>query len=278
MKAVIFNADDFGLNATTNKAILLAHTEGVLTSASLMVTGDAAVEAAQIARDIASLAVGLHLVLVDGKASLPYTMVPRLANEFGMFESDDFKVGLRYFFSNRARWEVQQEVEAQFRQFASLGLNWSHVDGHHHFHMHPVVWDAMITNCEEYDIKRLRIPHEERLPTMKPQYKTQKMERRIFELLRKRRLRSLANKGFIVPERVYGHLQSGNMNEEYLLSLLERISGQTNEIYLHPGTPHAQKMPGRKGLDVELHALLSDNVKEKIEDLSINACTYLDLE
>ena len=43
------------------------HREGVLTAASLMVTGDAVDEAVELARAMPTLAVGLHVVLADGR-------------------------------------------------------------------------------------------------------------------------------------------------------------------------------------------------------------------
>src|SRR6185437_11280085 len=59
-KHVIFNADDFGASAGINRGVLECHTRGVLTSASLMVTGRATREAAAMSRDHPALAVGLH--------------------------------------------------------------------------------------------------------------------------------------------------------------------------------------------------------------------------
>jgi predicted glycoside hydrolase/deacetylase ChbG (UPF0249 family) len=59
-KFLIFNADDFGASAGVNRGILECHTRGVVTSASFMVTGRAAREAASMSRDHPALAVGLH--------------------------------------------------------------------------------------------------------------------------------------------------------------------------------------------------------------------------
>ena len=42
---VIFNADDFGATTEINQAVLLSHQRGVLTSASLLVNGEAIQEA-----------------------------------------------------------------------------------------------------------------------------------------------------------------------------------------------------------------------------------------
>jgi predicted glycoside hydrolase/deacetylase ChbG (UPF0249 family) len=59
-KNLIFNADDFGASTGVNRGILECHTRGVLTSASLMVTGRAVDEAVAMSRDHPRLAVGLH--------------------------------------------------------------------------------------------------------------------------------------------------------------------------------------------------------------------------
>ncbi len=59
-KCLIFNADDLGASTGVNRGILECHTRGVVTSASLMVTGRAVREAVSMSRDHPELAVGLH--------------------------------------------------------------------------------------------------------------------------------------------------------------------------------------------------------------------------
>ena len=59
-KYLIVNADDFGASTGINRGIIECHARGVVTSASLMVTGRAAREAAALSRDHPALAVGLH--------------------------------------------------------------------------------------------------------------------------------------------------------------------------------------------------------------------------
>jgi chitin disaccharide deacetylase len=59
-KYLIFNADDFGASTGVNRGILECHTRGVVTSASLMVTGRAVREAVSMSRDYPGLAIGLH--------------------------------------------------------------------------------------------------------------------------------------------------------------------------------------------------------------------------
>ncbi len=55
-RQLIVNADDFGASEEVNEAIIRAYKEGVLTSASLMVTGDAFEQAVRLAKENPGLA------------------------------------------------------------------------------------------------------------------------------------------------------------------------------------------------------------------------------
>ena len=76
---LIVTADDFGASFSVNEGIEQAHVHGILSAASLMVTGDAVEDAVARARRLPRLGVGLHLVLVEGRPALPPEQVPELA-------------------------------------------------------------------------------------------------------------------------------------------------------------------------------------------------------
>src|SRR5262249_25915079 len=71
LKHLVVTADDFGLAPEVNAAVELAHQQGILTAASLMVTGAAAADAGARGRRLPSLRGGLHLGLLDGHALPP---------------------------------------------------------------------------------------------------------------------------------------------------------------------------------------------------------------
>jgi len=82
-KHVIFNADDFGASIGVNRGILECHTRGVVTSASLMVTGRAVQEAVAMSRDHPSLAIGLHWdVWGEDEREFDIGDVPAVRDEF----------------------------------------------------------------------------------------------------------------------------------------------------------------------------------------------------
>ena len=70
MSRLIVNADDFGLTAGVNRAILQLHEEHVLTGTSLMAQASATAQAVEIARATPTLGVGCHVVLLDGEPVL----------------------------------------------------------------------------------------------------------------------------------------------------------------------------------------------------------------
>lgn len=280
--SLIINGDDFGYSAAVNRAIIQAHREGVLTSASLMVNERAADEAVQWAKENPRLAVGLHLVLALGRATLPPAAIPHLVDAHGQFINSPFIAGVKYFFHPAARRELRQEMRAQFEKFVATGLPFSHVDGHTHLHMHPVIFDELLKLCEEFHVQRLRVVQGElrlSLRLDRAQLLPKLVTGTVFNLLARRCERKLRGRGFVVPEKVYGLLQTGNLNEAYLLGLLAQMAHTSSEIYAHPLAPDAEewnRQENPRGA-VELQALLSPRVREAIQAAKFALTTYRNL-
>jgi chitin disaccharide deacetylase len=126
-RVAIVNADDFGLSAGINRGVVEAHTEGIVTSASLMVRGPASREAAALATAHPRLSVGLHVDLSewtyrDGEWEEAYAVVA----------VDDLGA-------------VEQEIRRQLAAFRALcGRDPSHLDSHQHVHSwQPGVGDVL---------------------------------------------------------------------------------------------------------------------------------------
>ena len=268
--ALIINADDFGYSSAVNRAVLQAHREGVLTSASLMVNERAADEAVQLAKETPSLAVGLHLVLVLGRSALPPSAIPHLVDVNGNFTNSSFIAGIKYYFSPAARRELKLEMRAQFEKFRATRLPFSHVDGHTHLHMHPVIFDELIKLCEEFGVKRIRVVKGEMRLSLRldrSQLPIKLLLGVVFNLLARHCEKKLRGRGFVVPEKAYGLLQTGKMNEEYWLGLLPQMQHVSSEIYAHPLAVDAEEwnvQENPRGRE-ELQALLSPRVRDAIQ-------------
>ena len=106
MKRLIVTADDFGAASEVNEAVEIAHRDGILTTASLMVSAPAAADAIVRAKKMPLLRVGLHLVLVEGRPALSASEVPDLVERDGVFRSDMVRAGAVMFFLPRDRKSV----------------------------------------------------------------------------------------------------------------------------------------------------------------------------
>lgn len=117
MRRLIVNADDFGLSAGVNAGIVQAHESGIVTSTSLMVHHGGAAAAAQLARALPSLGVGLHVDL--GEWSF------RDGSWVALYERVDLDDATG----------IEAEVALQLARFRSLlGRDPDHLDSHQHVH------------------------------------------------------------------------------------------------------------------------------------------------
>src|SRR5882672_920508 len=128
-RRLIVNADDFGRSRSINAAVIRAHREGILTSASLMVNEEAGDEAVALAKDHPQLGVGLHLTLLCGHSALPGRSIPGLVNGRREFGNHPAGAGFRYFAARKLREQLRDEIAAQFEKFRDTGLPLDHVNG-----------------------------------------------------------------------------------------------------------------------------------------------------
>ncbi len=159
-KRLIVTADDFGLSEAVNEAVERGHRDGILTAASLMVAAPATADAVRRARTMPSLAVGLHVVVIEGPSVLGPEALPELVDAAGRFPSNQLRLGLAYFFRPRARQQLATEIRAQFAAFADTGLRLDHANAHKHMHLHPTVGRLMIGIGREYGLRAIRVPAE----------------------------------------------------------------------------------------------------------------------
>ncbi len=260
MKRLIVTADDFGAAHEVNEAVETAHRAGILTAASLMVSGAAAADAVARARRLPQLRVGLHLVLVEGRPTLPASRVSRLVGADGCFRSDMAALGAAIAFSPRVRRQVGDEITAQFEAFGDTGLALDHCNAHKHFHLHPTVGRLLCAIGGRFGVRAVRVPAEpiSVLRDIEPQT-ARGQALAPFASLLKRRCRAAR---LATPDRVFGLQWSGAMTRARLAGLLRHLPEGLTEIYLHPATgAYAGSAPGYRYRD-EMEALISPDIVE----------------
>ena len=252
MKSLVVTADDFGNDVAVNLGVEIAHRDGILTAASLMVGAPAAADAIARAWAMPSLGVGLHLVLVDGTPVLPPERVPGLVDARGRFRDNMALAGAAMFFLPATRRQLAAEIEAQFALFAATGLRLDHVNAHKHFHLHPTIAGLIARIGAGYGLRAVRAPIEPGAPSLTDPWA--KLVRRRFRA-----------HGTAVPDAVFGLKHSGAMNAARLTTAIAHLPEGLSEIYLHPATrdDYPGHGPAYRHRD-ELVALLDPAVRAAI--------------
>jgi chitin disaccharide deacetylase len=270
-RRLIVNADDFGRSRSINKAVIRAHREGILTTASLMVNEPDCAEAVTWARENQRLGVGLHLTLLCGRSALAPSRIPGLVNDRGEFSNDPVRAGFRYFFRRDLREQLRQEIHAQFRRFRDTGLTLDHVNGHLHLHLHPVVFRILMEDAEALGIRRMRLTREPfwldaHLAAGRRLYRSS--HAMIYCCLSGFARADFRRRNIRHTRRVFGLLQNSRVDEAYVLKLLRVLPPGDSELYSHPSLDNCRH---------ELDALISPRVKDQIDTLGIQRIRYQDL-
>ena len=261
-RTLLVTGDDFGLSSEVNEAIVAAHRDGILTSASLMVTGAAVSEAAALARELPGLSTGLHLVLSgpEAPAASPPRDIPDLVDASGCFPASPAWAGISdALFWRRRRTQIEHEIRAQIERYLETGLPIDHVDGHQHLHMHPMIFDVLLGCMEAYGIRWVRLVEEDGVARSGAAVSPAEVIPTIFGALSRRARGRLRLNGKVgAPERLYGLRASGQVSAETLLALLPRIEVSCVEIYAHPdrGSPQGLR---------EEEALRAASVRSAVE-------------
>jgi predicted glycoside hydrolase/deacetylase ChbG (UPF0249 family) len=122
-KICIVNGDDFGASAGINRGFVEAHTQGILTSASLMINMPGAAEAIELSAAYPDLGVGLHV---------------NFTNE-GNPVIDITDIGA-----------AKAELYGQYELFLDrMGRPPTHIDSHHNVHRMPELLPLFMDLAEE---------------------------------------------------------------------------------------------------------------------------------
>lgn len=270
-RRLIVNADDFGRSQSINHAVVQAHRDGILTTASLMVNEPSCPEAVAMARENPRLGVGLHLVLLCGQSALPSSRVPGLVNASGAFTENPVAAGMRYFFQRELRSQIKAELAEQFARFRATGLQLDHVNGHLHMHLHPIVFDILAEHAREWGITHMRLTRDAfrlnaRLERGHWLYRISHAF--IYSLLARRSKPVFQRLNLRHTSVVFGLLQNARVNETYVRNLLPHLPAGDSELYSHPSLDEFKN---------EFDALVSPAVKNLVKQERIDLIRYQDL-
>jgi len=286
VRRLIINADDFGLTPGVNRAIVKAHTGGVVTSATLMACAAAFEDAVAAARAHPSLRVGCHVVLTDGTplSSARSLLDPRHEGEFYRNYPAFVRCALRGRF---AAEEIEAEATAQFRKLQAAGITPTHFDTHKHAHMFPHILGPLLRAAKACGIAALRNPFAPlkplayatllRRPKLWTRYTEVQVLRRYAEQFR----RAVEQAGLATTDGTFGIVATGALDERLFEAIVGCIPEGTWEFVCHPGY-NDEALAGvrtrlRASRAAELRVLTSPRSRELLSERGIQLISYADL-
>ncbi len=239
MKRLIINADDFGLAPGVNRAIIELQQAGALSSATLMANGPFFSPAVYMAFAQPSLAVGCHVVLVDGSPCLRPADVPSLLDPRN---PSSFRTTVGNFFADLLRGrvreeEIEAEAAAQIRRLQSSGITVSHIDSHKHVHAFPRVLAPLLRAARQCGVRCVRNPFEPwwSLKATRPAGTVRRMQVHVMRTQGRAFTRLTKEHDMMTADGSMGLLATGILDDSVLRALLRAMPPGTWELVCHPG-------------------------------------------
>jgi hopanoid biosynthesis associated protein HpnK len=288
VRRLIVNADDFGLTQGVNRAIVEAHSQGIVTSSTLMANGRAFDDAVHRATSAVQLSIGCHVVLVDGSPVLGKKQtITTLSN--GKFDDGRFYDSLNGFalrvVSGRINDDdIEAEATAQIRKLQTAGIVVSHLDTHKHTHILPRVLRPLLRAARTCGVPAMRNPFGpvhitgvSNRPHLWKQFGKVTVLNRLGKSFRK----SVAAAGILTPDGTVGIVATGAMDLRLFENIVNSLPEGTWELVCHPGYNDAELAGIRTRLRdsrvKELQLLTSPEAREILDRSGVQLTSYRDL-
>lgn len=267
MKHLIITADDFGLSESINEGIMKSYTEGVVTYLNIIPTGDAFEDAVRLAGESGLEEIGAHLTLTETR---PITSIESNANHNQLF----FRL-LRGKISEK---DIYIELKNQLDKIKKMGIKITNLSSHEHIHMMPGISEIFIRLAVEYAIPSVRYICCDRPASFLCAGDIYR--KALIYYFSSKMKKSLSAAGIKHADRLFGFLDSGNMDEDKALELLKLQRDGTAELVCHPGFLGPEVLDKYRfhiNCEKELYALTSNRVKDAVKELGIKLIKYSEL-
>ncbi len=290
MRRLIINADDFGLTAGVNRAIVEAHENGLVSSATLMANGQAFAEAVSLAQSTPRLGVGCHVVLVDGAPLLPQTQVHSLLDRSGNHDGDPhFREGISKFgtlalLGRLAADEIEAEATAQIRKLQACGISVTHLDSHKHTHLFPRVLRPLLRAAKSCGIRAIRNPFERIQGSQlaaSPSLWRRWTEVGVLRSFARQFREAVQQAGIATPDGTLAIVATGTLNDRLLRLMVENLPEGTWELVCHPGYNDADlqgiRTRLRQSREQELRILTAQSTRDLLAANGVEIVSFRDL-
>ena len=287
MRRLIVNADDFGFTAGINRAIVEAHTRGIVTSSTLMANGRAFEDAVRLAKTVPHLSVGCHVVLIDGAPVLDAKRLPSISSESS--SGSHFRDGVKSFavraLAGRLNSnELEAEATAQIRKLQAAGISVSHIDTHKHTHLFPAVLRPLLRAARACGVGAIRNPFGPRTPLkssellLRPNLWTRYAQVRLLRTLAAKFRKAAEREGMFTPDGTLGIVVTGALDEKLFHAIAQNIPEGTWEFVCHPGYNDddlkSAKTRLRESRETELRVLTMPEARQVLLNHEIELISY----
>jgi len=290
VRRLIVNADDFGFTAGVNRAIVEAHTHGIVTSSTLMANGRAFEDAVRLAKSVPRLSVGCHVVLIDGEPVLDARLLPSITSAHST--GGRFRDRLQFFAARALAGrldsdEIEAEASAQIRKLQSAGVSVSHLDTHKHTHLFPAVLRPLLRAARGCGVRAIRNPFGPRKPLKssellaRPSLWIRYAEVRILSTLASTFRDSASRADLVTPDGTLGIVVTGALDEQLFRGIAAIVPEGTWEFVCHPGYNDddlkSAKTRLRASRENELRVLTMPKARELLLRQGIDLISYREL-
>lgn len=250
---ITFHADDYGISLKQSKVILDCCLNGKLNSLSVLPNSPKLKSTIdELVKYRNKIKIGFHLNLVEGLCCSNPKYLNLLVDEKGYFKLSFEKLLFMSF--SKYRKELKQQIYIELKsQILKLKsempfLNSIRIDSHQHFHMIPIVFDALleVISDQKLNIEYIRFPKEPILPFLKtpklylhynPINWIKNILLNVLASINIKKIKSSKIKYSIF----FGLVFTGNMDKQYVSKLLPSFikiadkKGLDLEVLFHPG-------------------------------------------
>jgi predicted glycoside hydrolase/deacetylase ChbG (UPF0249 family) len=261
-RLLIINADDFGLTDGVCRAILRAHTDGIVTSTSALAVAPAFQRCASWLDDAPELGVGIHLAAVgEDPPLLTAAEIPTLVDRHGHLPRSWRQFLPRMALGRIDIDDVEREFTAQGDAVRSVvGRTITHLDTHQHLHLWPRVASLVCRLAERWQVPAVRVTRS----------RSSSPKGRVVNTFAVRLEARASSAGLRTPAAFAGFDEAGGIGTATLITVIEELGAtgaRTAEIGIHPGeqadTDLARYQWGYRWGD-ELGALLAPEARAAV--------------
>ncbi|MFH2068578.1 MAG: ChbG/HpnK family deacetylase [Candidatus Omnitrophota bacterium] len=260
---LIVNADDFGLCAEITTGIIKAHTDGIVTAASIAANGRYLKEGIALLKNT-GLDPGVHLTLV-GKEKPVSGPISGLVDAEGYFLANYRKVIARILSGRFDETALRKELFSQVGLIRNYGINPTHLDSHQHLHLLPAVRNIALEIAKKFNLKWIRLPSAN--PAGFQEIGLNLLSRSLKSRAQQQKLR--------FTDSFLGFQERGRINEERLALMLRRLKSGLTELMVHPGHDASGKYDWGYHWKDEFQALTSERIKGIIKEQGITLTNFV---